>query len=320
MDADVGWVRHQLAKWQAPLAQGEGDLTLFWRRIWRLQWDERQYCVKLARQQEERSAEADLLRGLHAAGYPVPQLHWHDEDSGVLVMEWIEGPSLEDVLKQPKSREREAALERCIQGLAQLERAAKLVEEIVPLQEPTVPGTHEFATSLMRLTRQIGPDIDEVNLQAACQEMAEAICVEPRPTLGIVDILPRDVILGRDGAVFLDFWPIGWWWSEKRFCQYFARFQQDAGDRAYQSTCFLQHFPQSSAARLDAHYLWHDIGALSAWQDIRDSPEETNLPRDVLDPLVSAAISSAQERLTWHGASGGANEVRVMLWNLLSGQ
>ncbi|HUT74169.1 MAG TPA: hypothetical protein VM221_04940 [Armatimonadota bacterium] len=319
MGADTGWIRLQLAKWHAPLAQDEGDLALFWRRIWCLRWDEQQYCVKLPRQQEDMRAEADLLRGLHVAGYPVPQLHWHDEDSGVLVMEWIEGPSLEDVLKQPKSKEREAALESCIQGLAHVERATRLVEEIMPLQEPTVPDTHEFATSLMRLTRQIGPGIDEVNLQAACQEIAEAICVEPRPTLGIVDILPRDVILGSDGAVFLDFWPIGWWWSEKRFCQYFARFQQDAGDRAYQSTCFLRHFLRSNAARLDAHYLWHDVGALNAWQEIRNSPEETNLPRDVLDSLVSAAITAAQERLTWHGASVGANEVRSMLCNCLSG-
>jgi len=126
------------------------------------------------------------------------------------------------------------------------------------------------------------------------------------------------VILGRAGPVFLDFWPIGWWWSEKRFCQYFARFQQDASDRAYQSACFLGYFPLSNAVRLDAHYLWHDIGALNAWQKVRDSPEDTSLPRDAFDALVGAAITAAQERLTWHGASVAANNVRSMLRDRLS--
>ncbi len=313
MDANTDWVRQQLAKWHAPLAQDEGDLALFWRRIWRLRWDGRDYCVKLPRQQEDMSLEAALLRGLHTAGYPVPQLHWQDEVGGVLVMEWIDGPSLEDLLKQSNDKEREGALESFVWGLAHLERGTKLVREIVPSQEPPVPDTHEFAMDLVRLTRQMGTNANETHLQAACLEVAEAICVEPSPSLGIVDILPRDVILGTTGAVFLDFWPIGWWWSEKRFCQYFARFQQDVGDRAYQSACFLKHFPESNATRLDAHYLWHDIGVLNAWQEIRDSPEETNLPRDVLESLVGAAITAAQERLTWHGASRGANEVRKML-------
>ncbi len=233
-------------------------------------------------------------------------------------MEWIDGPSLEDVLKQPKSKEREAALAGCVQGLAYLERATELVREMVPSSQPTAPDAHEFAASLMRLTRQVGPDIYQARLQAACEEVADAVCVEPGPTLGIVDILPRDVILGEAGAVFLDFWPVEWWWPEKRFCQYFTRFQQDAIDRARQSAYFLQHFPQSNAVRLDAHYLWHDIGALNAWQEVRDSREETVPASDMLDPLVAAAIAAAQERLTWHGACAGANEVRLMLSHRLS--
>ena len=313
MDANTEWVRRQLARWHAPLAQGEGDLALFCRRIWRLQLDGRYYCVKLPRKQEDMTAEANLLRGLHAAGYPVPRLHWQDEAGGVLVMDWVDGPSLEEVLKRPRDKGREAALESCVRGLAHLERGTELVREIVPSQELAVPGIDEFAMGLARLTRRVGCDADVAVLQAACQEVAEAICVEPRPALGIVDILPRDVILGASGAVFLDFWPIGWWWSEKRFCQYFARFQQDVGDRVYQSSCFLKCFPESNIVRLDAHYLWHDIGALNAWREMRDSPEEPSLPRDVLDPLANAAISAAQERLTWHGASRGANEVRTML-------
>lgn len=309
MTTDLGWLREQLGKWHPALGRGEGDIDPFWRRIWRLRWGGLQCCVKSPRLREETAQEVALLRSLYSAGYPVPRVHWADEEAGLFVMEWVEGPSLEDLLKQPKGTERDRALATCVRALAHLEAGAGIIERVAGAQAPATSGAHELAATLLDLASRLAPGVDKKRLNDPLGMLAAVICAEPRPILGIVDVLPRDVVVGRERVVFLDHWPVGWWWSEKRFCQYFARFQQDPADRSYQSECFLAHFVDSSPARLDAHYLWHDLSYLNAWQEIRDSPEETKPPEDILDSIIAAA----RHRLGWHGHCPAASEVRALL-------
>lgn len=314
MTRGVPWLRHRLANWVPALGHGEGSIESVRRRVWRLEWEGRRYSVKAPRTPEERTPEATLQQALHSAGYPVPRVCWEDEDTGIFVMEWADGPSLEDVLKQPRGEGRNEALAGCVQGLAHLEQGSGIVEAVVGSCEPAAPDPREFADGLIGLAEGLVGEVEAGRLQRACEAVAEVIWAEPPRPLGVVDILPRDVVVSGNGAVFLDLWPTGWWWSERRFCHYFARFQQDRPDRSFQSECFLQHFPRATAPRLDAHYLWHDLQHLRGWQEIRDSPTERKSLRGELDSLIDAG----RERLTWPGACPAANEVRALLRDHLS--
>jgi hypothetical protein len=307
--SEAAWLREQLGHWQPALARGDGDLVIFWRRIWRLHWGGAQYCVKLPRTREETGQEATLLRALHSAGCPVPRVEWADGDAGLIVMEWVEGSSLEDVLKQPKSAERERALAECVQAFAHVREATAIIERVVEPGEPAVPEAPELAAILGGQVARLAPGADTEHTRGLTQALADMIWADPDRALGVVDVLPRDVLVARERVVFVDYWPVGWWWCEKRFCQYFARFQQDTVDRAYQSACFLEQFADSDPVRLDAHYLWHDLSYLDAWQEVRDSPEGSQLDAD----MVESIIGDARDRLTWRGECPAANELRDLL-------
>jgi len=310
----IPWLRQRLATWAPALGRGEGSIERVKRRVWRLEWEGRGYAVKAPRTPDERTLEATLQHALHSAGYPVPRVCWEDEETGVFAMEWVDGPSLEDLLKQPRSQDRDEALAGCVQGLAHLEQGSGIVEAVVGSAAPAPPDPRGFAGGLVGLAEVLAGEVGTDRLRTACEAVAEVIWAEPPRPLGVVDILPRDVVVSANGAVFLDLWPTGWWWSERRFCHCFGRFQQDSPDRSFQTECFLQHVPRATAPRLDAHYLWHDLQHLRAWQEIRDSPTERTRLGGELDSLIGAG----RDRLTWPGVCPVANEVRALLRDHLS--
>jgi hypothetical protein len=308
--ADLDRLRQQLANWRPSLAAGKGELTPIRRWVWRLDLDGERYCVKGPREEGMRSGEAALLAALHAQGYPVPRPLWRDDEAGLFVREWIEGESLMEVQRAPKTDARAARLALCIRALAHLEQAAGLVRAIAPPSPPWITSVDHLATLIAEDARTIAPAANSEGLTAACREVARTITAGPPQTLNISDAWPGDLIVDEHHAVFIDCEHTSWWWPEKRFCQYLARWQRDEEDRDLHSREFLRHAADPSAARLDAHYLWHDLGYLAAWEELC---VEQGASATAYGTTVGAIAQAARARLTWLGACEPANAVRHLV-------
>ncbi len=300
--------------WQPPLGQGAGALTQIGTRVWKLDWQNKRYSVKAPRSPHSADVadfviEARLHTVPHEQGYPVAQVHWV-EHGCLLVTEWIDGPSREELLTQPQSRARQQSTAQCIEGLAHMEEAESIFRLHMQTERPDASGSSWVATHLLAAVKALSPHITDERTLLLCQKLAHLIC-QASPTAGVADITPQDVVIGPKGAVFLDIGVLAWWWPERRFCQYFARGQQDPPDRAYQSSLFLELFPESDAERLDTHYLWHDVSDLAAWRDFAAQYSHDRSVRGGRTAISTAL--AAGERLKWPGASPAANDLRATL-------
>jgi hypothetical protein len=327
MAIEIAEVRDILGCWQPALAAGAGKFTPTERPrwVWRLDLEGRSYAVKAPRPPDtnesvtdpiqRRLREARLQQALYAAGFPVPEVLWEDSESGLFVMEWIEGESLYTILQQPHSYARNHALERSIVGLAHIETIGDIVQSIMPTPTPPPPDPDQTTRDVLHVIHALAPRLDTVDVQPLCNDLAQLICTIPA-VLGVTDLIPHDIIWlpNQERAIFIDFEHCLWRSSAWRFYQFFARYQRDVEDRAFQTGCFLREFFLTARSEpLDAFYLFTDIDYYLGMQEYCND-ETVKLKRRTQEALH---LPLDRARITWPGACATANNLRKMLYPYL---
>ncbi len=266
----------------------------------------RSYAVKTAPVSQPASlarnavaTEAAVVRGLSALGCNVPRLVAFDASLGVIITEWLDGPTLEQRLSSdgPDGLDAAAIMRACLSieiGIDSVRKrlpdqrsesaARALLRETAPIFE-SVRLAAEFLRSS---SEPPSGDVDE-----AISRLERHI-VAGRWTMGTRDYNASNMILTAEGPYLIDFSAIGADWPERRLVGRmiatgagrsdgnFVSALDETSGKLYDDMARKAWDDHAGGDLLDAHYLTailHMIGRLLHARKAPDESESQSLIR-----------------------------------------